>query len=217
MAPPVIPYADWTGFYIGALAGVGSQHTTCNTIAPVGEFNGCIDFQNGTLQLNSRGGLLGLDAGYDWAENRYFVYGVAADWTWTSMKQSHLGVSGSLSYEAKINWLAWYRGRAGLAIDSTVVYLTGGLALGGIKDSIGYLDASSFASNSDVIWGWVAGAGVEHRFSPNWSMKFEYLHYEFQDRTLDWAPGGSANPLRIDHSVDVGRVGLAYRFGNFGH
>ena len=33
--------------------------------------------------------LLGVQAGYDW-QDRYFVYGVAADWTWTNLKSSPL-------------------------------------------------------------------------------------------------------------------------------
>ena len=212
-AAPVIPYVNWTGFYIGGLVGVGSNHSACTWDGP-GDGSGCQQWNTfGTSQANDTAGLAGVEIGYDW-QNRYFVYGVAADWTWTGMKKTVTGGSGSVSYQAKINWLASFRGRAGIAIDLTLLYLTGGVALGGIKDTVNYnFTTPGSLSTDDVRWGWVAGAGVEHRWTPNWSVKFEYLHYEFQDKSLTGIdPSDGAVSLRFNHSVDVGRVGLAYRF-----
>ena len=144
------------------------------------------------------------------------MYGVAADWTWTGLKKSVTGGSGSTSYELKINWLASFRGRAGLAVDLTLLYVTGGVALAGVKDLVIYSwDVPSTHESTSTKVGWVAGAGVEHRFTPNWSMKLEYLHYELGDHSAGWdivADGTTHTELRFDHSVDVGRVGLAYRF-----
>ena len=59
----------------------------------------------GSVQANNIGAVAGVELGYDW-QSRYFVYGVVGDWTWTSMKKTVTGGSGSTSYETKINWLA---------------------------------------------------------------------------------------------------------------
>jgi outer membrane immunogenic protein len=212
-APAAIPYVNWTGGYIGILLGGGSSHSAC-TVDGQSDGSGCQQWNTfGSHQANSLGAVAGVELGYDW-QNRYFVYGVVGDWTWTNMRRTITGGSGSQSYEAKVNWLASFRGRAGIAIDSTLLYLTGGVALGGIKDRINYYWTPGGTLEQDnVKVGWVAGAGIEHRFTPNWSLKFEYLHYEFADTTLEGTdPSGDPARLRFSHSIDVGRVGAAYRF-----
>ena len=75
----------------------------------------------------------GVQAGYDWQYGRSFVFGVVGDWTWTNLKTNVSNMSGSISYESKVNWLASFRGRAGLALDDTLVYVTGGLGVGNSK------------------------------------------------------------------------------------
>jgi len=219
-APTVapIPYVSWTGGYIGAHIGVGTQHSACGNNAGSGW--GCDQWiTSGTTEARSSAFLGGVEAGYDW-QNRNFVYGVAADWTWTNLKKSVTGGSGSTSYESKVNWLASFRGRAGIAIDDTLVYMTGGLALGGVKDTVNYMGwrccGSSSLSSSSTQAGWVAGAGVEHRWDRNWSVKLEYLHYELAEHSASGSVPGTSGAktthLRFDHTIDVGRVGINYRF-----
>jgi outer membrane immunogenic protein len=213
VAAPVIPYINWTGFYIGGHLGVASNKSSCG-INGLGADWGCDQWATfGNVHANDIGALAGVEIGYDW-QSRYAVFGVAADWSWTGLKKTVTGGSGSTSYQAKINWLASFRGRAGLAVDATLIYLTGGLALAGVKDTVLFnWDTPGLVSTNDVRWGWVAGAGIEHRFSPNWSVKFEYLHYELQEATLDgFAPDDTRVRYRFDHSIDVARVGVNYRF-----
>jgi outer membrane immunogenic protein len=216
VAAPVIPYVNWTGGYIGVLVGAGKNNSSCGINGLSGDNGwGCDQWATfGSVQANNIGAVAGVELGYDW-QSRYLVYGIVGDWTWTSMKKTVTGGSGSTSYQAKINWLASFRGRAGLAVDNTLVYLTGGLAIGGIKDKVIYnWSVPGDASTNTVRVGWVAGAGIEHRFTPNWSAKLEYLHYAFGEETLDvLLPNDQGQArYRFDHNIDVVRVGAAYRF-----
>ncbi|TGV14248.1 outer membrane beta-barrel protein, partial [Mesorhizobium sp. M4B.F.Ca.ET.143.01.1.1] len=59
----------------------------------------------------------------------------------------------------------------GLCDRQHIPYFTGGLAYGEAEanpDIAGY-------GGKDTLVGWTAGAGIEHAFSKNWTLKAEYL------------------------------------------
>src|SRR5262249_43037809 len=130
------------------------------------------------------GAAAGVQVGYDWQAGS-FVYGVVGDWSWTGLKHSTSVSSGSYAYHAQVQWLASFRGRAGLAVDATMVYFTGGLGLAQIKASTSAFDPSApahlnppnitYSSIDEVKVGWVAGVGIEHKFTPQWSAFAEVL------------------------------------------
>jgi len=210
--PMMVPVSNWTGPYIGAHVGAAGYQNTC---APGGGVNsGYACAQSDPDTGRDIGFVGGVQAGYDW-QDRYFVYGVAADWSWTNLKTTTWGNSGSVSHTSKVSWLASFRGRAGLAVDTTLVYVTGGAALGRFKHEglVGVGKSANFAF-SDTLVGWVAGVGVEHRFNRNWSVALEYLHYDFgtDSKHVTTASTGSTYNLDFTHVVDTVRVGLNYRF-----
>ena len=210
--PMAVPFVNWTGGYIGLHLGVGSSTDTCGN--GLGTLYGCAQYgtyYGGPTALAKDTNVVGgVQAGYDW-QNCNFVYGVAADWSWTNLKSSVVGGSGSLSYELKVNWLASFRGRMGLALDSTMVYVTGGLALGGVKDTTLVGTATASHESSDTMVGWVAGVGVEHRFDPHWSLVGEFLHYDLGSYTSNWTNIGTYSH-KFTHEINVGRLGVNYRF-----
>jgi len=120
-----------------------------------------------------------------------------------------------LNMSRDVNWLSSVRGRVGYTWDQTLFYATGGIAWG----NFGYAASAAFgpsasASFSDTKTGWVIGGGAEWAFSPGWSLRAEYLHYEFAgtSRTVPTA-GGTVSFGWQDTSVDVVRTGVTYRFG----
>jgi outer membrane immunogenic protein len=87
------------------------------------------------------------------------------------------------------------RGRLGYAFDNTLFYATGGLAYGHVKSFTHIFSAP----NPELIgtedsWkvGWTIGAGVEHMFAPNWSVKGEYLYYDLGNSNVNLLPAGGA-------------------------
>ena len=143
-------YTSWAGPYIGAHAGVARHEGRFDdfnqgTIGPTGTQNGggCIQTNNndacGSHLANEIGFIGGGQIGYNWQAGS-LVYGVEADASWLSAKldtdlrpnRDNLSVTVS----QKIDWLVTLRGRAGLAVDRTLIYFTGGLALAGVKNSV---------------------------------------------------------------------------------
>ena len=112
------------------------------------------------------------------------------------------GVAGTaLTLDQHLEWFGTVRGRVGvLATPRILLYGTGGLAYGSIKTT-GALSSfngfgvgvTSVSSSSDVRFGWTVGAGVEGKFTNNWSAKLEYLYMDFDTfraGTFTLAPAG---------------------------
>jgi outer membrane immunogenic protein len=244
-APVPAAIYSWTGFYVGGNIGgawqdVSSTYTGMANVFAAGLFDAAI--LAGALPSHTTqqaGGFLGgLQAGYN-VQNGTFVYGVEADANWLNARGSSTVNTNvvALFYppittitEAKTEWLATVRGRAGvLAAPQTLLYVTGGLAVGGVRGSTtitptpcatnAFCSAGSF---SDTRWGWTAGGGLEQAFASQWSVKFEYLYYDLgtasytANEISPAFPAFAGNPnVRIDTKFTghIGRIGLNYKFG----
>ncbi|MDR6759331.1 opacity protein-like surface antigen [Mycoplana sp. BE70] len=84
-----------------------------------------------------------------------------------------------------IDWATSARVRAGIAASDLLFYATGGYALANVDvraysrptlAAPGEMDVSGGGTEG----GWVAGAGIEWRVKPEWSVEIEYLHYDFE-------------------------------------
>jgi outer membrane immunogenic protein len=206
-APPVAPIYDWTGFYIGATAG-GSVGAS-DQVNPVTG----LSFANG---YNIKGGVGGGTIGYNWQVSRFLVVGFEGDGSWGSEYGSDtdngtVGQPAFLSY-TKETWVATARLRLGYAVDNLLFYGTGGYAAtsaeAGIKDAN---TLALLASTTSTHSGWVAGAGLEWGFAPNWSAKFEVLHMEYNSTAFNTIQGEGNRNVPLNDSI--GRVGVNYRFG----
>ncbi|SRR5579871_3886885 len=138
-------------------------------------------------------------------------------------------LAANLSYE--LQWFATFRGRVGfLATPQTLLYGTGGLAVGQFSYSASSsLSVAVFgpglagttptglaftlplgtASSGDTRVGYTVGAGIEHKFTPNWSGKLEYLYMDFGTRTYF---AGTANQADVSFRDHVLRAGINYEF-----
>ncbi|MGZ5877209.1 MAG: outer membrane protein [Bradyrhizobium sp.] len=135
----------------------------------------------------------------------------------------------ALSYN--LQWFATFRGRAGVLVDpQTLLYGTGGLAVGDFKytaqttTSVQVFTpglagttplgpplvlAGAAASSSDTRVGWTVGAGIERKFSPNWSGKLEYLYMDFGTKTYF---AGTVNQADVSFHDNIFRAGINYEF-----
>src|SRR5205085_386043 len=95
------------------------------------------------------------------------------DFNWLGLKRSHdvsLGEDTTGSQTTKLRWLTTVRARLGYAWDRSLLYVTGGLAGGGVKSSVSVAQfvggPTLFSgSTSDTRWGWTVGAGYEYAFT----------------------------------------------------
>jgi outer membrane immunogenic protein len=189
-AQPVVPPSyNWSGFYLGANG--GGQWGASNWDS-LGSFN-------------LSGGLAGGTAGFNWQLGRG-VLGLESDLDWSSLH----GTSTALCPGCTTNndWLATVRGRAGLAFDRFMPYVTGGLAVGDIRAT-----APGFPGNRDTNAGWTVGAGLEYALTNNWSAKAEYLHVDLGKLNCGFSCGATANN-NVSVRSDQVRGGLNFRFGN---
>src|SRR5262245_26831408 len=130
-APPPAPVyvaPDWTGGWVGGFVGGGRMNSITNIISSTdASMQGtCGNYASSCSGSDTRF-VGGVEAGYDWQRGT-FVYGVAADWTWTGFKaqQSKFANTSAFVNQQKVDWLASFRGRMGLAVQDTMVYLTAG-------------------------------------------------------------------------------------------
>jgi outer membrane immunogenic protein len=221
-APP--PVLTWTGPYIGLNVGA-ARHDWSFTNQGIGD----------TFWTSSKSGFIGgVQAGYNW-QSGTFVYGVEADFNWLGIKKSDTFGQPSFAFseianvKSEVNWLATFRGRIGLtSLNPTMVYVTGGLAVAGVKNrwGVGYTGVgvpgqppanwdSDFVDDK-VRFGWTAGLGVEHMISQNWSFKAEVLYVDLGTRSVNATPFRAGDfagyTSEFSNSLVTARVGVNFKW-----
>jgi outer membrane immunogenic protein len=176
----VATVGNWTGFYLGAMGGYAKEDAS---FAPVS------------------GGLAGGTIGYNWQQGAV-VFGLEADAAWADLNAT-AGIPGLVAVNAKVQDLGTVRGRIGYAFDQVLIYGTGGYAWADTKLTANVLGLT--ASESHVLNGWTAGAGVEVMFAPKWSLKAEYLYRSFGGTNYFNIPSGTLNMNSV-------QVGVNYHF-----
>ncbi len=213
LSPVVYPAAfTWTGFYMGLNAGIGW--------ADVG--NVAVTGPTGSSAVLSGGGgdgtfVGGGQVGFNWQAGA-IVYGLEAD-------IQYVDAGGRVAWGSYTWWagrgeddggyLGTVRARLGYAMDRTLLYITGGLAYGG-------LNRNPLTGNNTSNTGWTAGGGVEYAMTDNWTLKVEGLYVDTGDgrksRVFDNPPGGLLLPgtytATTDGSGGAGllRAGVNYKF-----
>ncbi len=179
----------WSGFYVGLETGVAQNVTTLTGTFP-GPF---------TEKQSDTGALFGSFAGYDHQVSNWVFGGlVDADYVGTN----DLVFGGKVGTHYDLDWVATARVRAGfLPSEKLLLYGTGGVALAGAQSTFMFIPLDS------PRVGYVVGAGAEYRVNANWSLKGEFLHYDFGDA----APAGNGI-YTLRPTLNSGKIGITYRF-----
>jgi outer membrane immunogenic protein len=123
--------------------------------------------------------------------------------------------------------LSSVRGRLGFAANNWLFYVTGGGAwrhadtdrtitctgAGCPGVSTNSVLVGQVASVSGTVSGWTVGGGFEYGIAPNWSLKLEYLYYNFKAGN-DFAYTSPTAFRHIDSELQLHTVklGVNYRF-----
>ncbi len=208
-APAVPPPYNWTGFYIGATAGLSLG--TSDHLDPASG----VSFAQG---YDLKGGLAGGTIGYNWQMSQ-FVLGFEGDGSWVGEygssgaygDQGPLGNTAFTSF-TKETWLGTARLRFGYAANNLLYYGTGGYAVAGTQAGVRNLQTNTLLdSASSTRSGWTAGGGIEWGFAPNWSAKFELLYMSFNSVTFNTVQ--AEGPRTVPLTDTIARIGINYRFG----
>jgi outer membrane immunogenic protein len=215
-APVVAAAYNWTGFYIG-IHGGGAWLDHKQTILELDGSPQVICPTPANCVVDKTGAAFGGLAGYNFQSGR-IVYGIEVDGSWLSLKGSKSFapvplVVDPLTIHSKINWLATVRGRLGITMSPTLLYVTGGAAFGGIES--GWFDATNPANAITVDKtraGWVAGGGIEHAIAPNWLVRVEGLYHDLGKLTSTGTTNGSTYTTTFRHRVTTVRGAVALRW-----
>ncbi len=185
---------------------------------------------------DGKGWLGGGQIGFNYQFLGTWVAGIEADidaahiTSSTSACFTGAGVCGTRDTDSKE--FGTVRGRLGSGFANVLLYGTGGWAWGRGNNTtqITCLGpecpgtsavpvASPGPASVDVSpSGWASGGGLEWAFLPNWTLRAEYLHLQFDGVTEDRSIQGSVLPVLItthvssNVGVDLVRVGVNYLF-----
>ena len=203
---PVLAVYNWTGFYIGANAGVG-----------IGRNRTGHSFTGDSLYLAPQGGFGGGQIGYNWQGDSLLgpiVYGIEADIQGAGLDDNHSNVLGTgglrTAYSSKVDWFGTVRGRIGLSQGPVLSYFTGGYAYGNVKTSITEGGVAAF-SQDRMQSGWTVGSGVEAALGGNWTGKVEYLYLNLGNKTDAFTAVAVPQTFSTEIRENIFRVGLNYR------
>src|SRR5262249_7398656 len=196
---------------------------------------------------NVSGWLAGGQLGFNWLIDGSWLVGVEADGQATGASADGDGTFSTtipvnnnnnnlVTTQTAVNrwsfpWFATLRGRVGgLAAPGTLVYVTGGLAVGEFKFAsetsltsqlfgpgpTGTIPAGppvtipgpAFAETVTRVGG-AAGIGVEQKFTPNWSARLEYLYIDFGSHTFF---NGTGIDTKVVLRENIVRFGVNYTF-----
>lgn len=208
---------NWTGFYIGIHGGGAWLKHKQTTF----EGNGACNNGGGAVAsdctLEDFGAMIGALAGYNFQSGR-IVYGLEIDGSWLGVKRTeqyvNVQVIDPLTVHTKVNWLATVRGRLGITMSPTLIYVTGGAAFGGVKS--GWFDGGTppvGLSVDKTKAGWVAGGGIEHAFASNWTARVEALYHDLGKVSAGpVSGGGDTYNTTFRHRVTTVRGAVALRW-----
>jgi outer membrane immunogenic protein len=235
VAPVFAPQFSWAGAYVGGHLGAARHQARWDdfnqgSLVPGSEGAGGCLVGCGSNLTNDVGFIGGGQIGYNWHSGS-FVYGIEADISGLDAKldtdwspnRGNLNISTSHS----VDWLATIRGRAGLAVDRTLVYLTAGVAFAGVKNAAnavcqppalgkGCSSADNFSlTNDETRVGWTVGGGIEHALTQNWTVRGEALYVDLgqSDRiVVTPVPGGDTYSGRFANELVIVRAGFNYKW-----
>jgi opacity protein-like surface antigen len=220
------PVFDWAGLYIGVNLGAGLPLHGGERLQ-AGSGLGSPAFGLYPASFARTGVAVRAQAGYNW-QNGPWVWGFETD---ISLLDGRRGPTGAyvaspvypgpaiftLAPNSSANFFAAIRGRAGVAFDRALIYLTGGVAAGGARGP-----ATLTIGGAPFITPWsqssrmkyAVGAGLEYAFADDWSARAEYLFLSRSLNTQLFDDGaGSTYFSRVRNENHILRFGLNYRFG----
>lgn len=164
------------------------------------------------------------------------MFGLEADFQLSGMKRSFTnlnipanvpvgpGPTLSVAGNHKVPWFGSLRPRVGFLITpATLLYATGGLGIANSSYRVFAVDAGGnnvLMNSKSTRIGWVAGAGIEHKFNSNWSAKLEYQYHSYGKKgltgvvlTAGGVPNGVTTRTTMTPNFHTVRLGLNYQFG----
>jgi opacity protein-like surface antigen len=188
--------AIWNGPYFGVHGGGAWSSSNVTDVTVNGN----------TFGNDGSGAFGGGTIGYNWQFGR-MVYSAEVDLGVLNVSHSAADpiVAGTVARQGA-GVYGDITGRIGYAFDRTMIYAKGGFGFFNGDTRVTSLTDYTYKSNSYT--GWAAGAGVEYKMTPAWSVKVEYLHFDVGDTQI--ANIGNGNRWNASMSLDTVKAGVNY-------
>jgi outer membrane immunogenic protein len=206
--PPVIVWS-WTGFYIGAdVGGDWARDIVSPTIADGGAFPR-------TNRLGTHGVFGGGTAGYNF-QNGLMVYGIEADFGYMGgIRTSRADLLGGTEIDF-IGGSGFYgdvTGRIGFTYDRLLLYAKGGYAFLNSTVQTTTAIGGFVVGPASNFSGFTVGGGLEYKVTPQWSLKGEYMYFDFGTKNSTLTGGAGVFPYANALTVQTLKFGVNYLFG----
>jgi outer membrane immunogenic protein len=201
--PPTIVY-DWTGFYAGVNGGVAWGHSRQDQIAPV---------TSSTGEFDVSGGLVGGTIGFNLQANQV-VFGLEGDLDWAHIRGNAACAFSGFNCVTQTDYLGTVRARLGYVWGQLwLPYITGGAAIGDIKESVSPAFAGNTGTTSNRV-GWTVGGGLQVApWNNNWTINFEFLYSNLGTFICTTACSGvTGRTINTTLTQNIFRTGVNYRF-----
>ena len=206
---------NWTGFYVGAQAGLGKPRD----VVRYGGSSTGDPYNDDNEKINHRedGFVGGVQAGYN-LQLGFLVPGVEADF-------GYMGFNGSRfsppQYDPNQETRAvssgglfgTVTGRLGIAIDRALLYTKGGFAYArpelGVDDNVPPLTTDT--RTRKTFTGWTIGGGLEYAIGDHWTLKSEYQFMDLGRKSISGVASDGVTD-RWKHEVTAHIIKLAFNF-----
>ena len=206
------PSYNWTGFYIGANAGMSAASFKDTWSDTSGVYS--VDYGHGAGF--SGGGQAGFNVQMPTSS---LVAGIEADFQGSTLNGAYADYGPDLHFGTDVNWWGTVRGRLGSAIGNFLPYVTGGLAYGNLTN---YYHDTTYGPTIDTRWstsrlGWTVGGGLEAAVTHNVSLRVEYFYTDLGswnsgNADLDAVfPASAPIMTNVDARFSTFRVGVDWK------
>jgi outer membrane immunogenic protein len=215
-APVVAPIANWSGCYLGAVAGYAWGRDANNEIQLS---NGAASVFSPTAPATPNGAKLGGLLGCNRQFSQEMVFGIEVDGEWANLSGTANYINTQIPpdfYQSSTNMEGSVRGRIGYAFNDVLLFATGGIAFAGITEryvtNVPSNPGVSSTTSSTRI-GWSIGGGIDYMVTSNWIARAEFGYSDFGiiSQTSALYPMFSEKHTITENSI---RMGIAYKFGN---
>ena len=225
--PPPVEY-NWTGFYVGFHVGWGTDHFAFPYSLTI---PGPFGYTAGTSGIDASGPIGGAQIGFNYQLPFFhLVAGIEIDNSPSAIRGqatvntvSIFGTPATATFGARFLDFGTVRGRLGYAWGNFMPYLTGGFNYGTVETTYsvfsgGFFNAGSTTATRTGVFPHVGvfGIGAEYAFTPNFTVKAEYL-YDFINahRSIHNPVTGASIQFGTRTMYHIARVGINYKFDWF--
>jgi outer membrane immunogenic protein len=219
-AEPPVNVSSWTGFYLGAQAGVALDRGRWDNSADPNS-----DTTFGPFDVDSTGALIGGIVGYNYQIDQ-FVIGAEGQLSYIGIDNSEsTSINPATFFPAsnqtftKQKWLGSVNLRLGYAFDRALAYTTGGVAFTSYELSNRFdLDGTIYThdTGSQSRTGWNVGLGGEYALTDNWILGAEWRYYDFGTKTYSSGASAPAGPgfdfVKVKETENTFTARISYKF-----